>query len=98
MRKMTNFQIVILGIFVFFILVGVVLFAGFGKKDPTVVGEVFIWGSMDSSIMEEMLERSVNENYDYLVGPNQEHLRSPQTNRRRHPHREAFWIRYNYSI
>jgi len=29
---------------------------------------------IDSSIMEEMIERSVNENYDYLIGPNQEHL------------------------
>lgn len=29
---------------------------------------------IDSSIMEEMLERSINENYDYLIGPNQEHL------------------------
>lgn len=53
---MTNFQIAVTGIFIFFILVGVVLFAGFsGGNNNTIIGEITIWGSMDKNIFDQLL-------------------------------------------
>ncbi|MBU4479965.1 extracellular solute-binding protein [Patescibacteria group bacterium] len=53
---MTNFQITILGFFTFFILVGIVLFAGFkGGGQSTIVGSVNIWGTVDKIIVDKLI-------------------------------------------
>ncbi|MBU1557796.1 extracellular solute-binding protein [Patescibacteria group bacterium] len=52
---MSNFQISILGVFLFFIVLGVILFAGFGNNTSTTIGTVNIWGTVDKNIMENLL-------------------------------------------
>lgn len=50
--KMTPFQYVIMGIFVALLLVGVSVFAIFGGKDRGKdIGEVVIWGTLESSVV-----------------------------------------------
>jgi len=63
MKQMTNFQIILLGFFIFFILVGVVLFAGFGGGgNQDIVGNVVIWGDIDDIVMNNFLSQLRNEN------------------------------------
>jgi ABC-type glycerol-3-phosphate transport system substrate-binding protein len=62
MKGMTNFQIILLGFFIFFILVGVVLFAGFGGGNQNIVGNVVIWGDIDDIVMNTFLSQLRNEN------------------------------------
>src|SRR3989344_162311 len=55
---MTNFQIVVTGIFIFFIAVGVILFATFGKGGNTdSIGRVEIWGSVSQEVMDEAIKK-----------------------------------------
>lgn len=54
---MTNFQIAIIGIFLFFILAGVTLFATFGHNGGrNTLGKVEIWGTIDREIMDKMID------------------------------------------
>ena len=55
MHQLTTFQIVVLGIFAAFILVGVGVFAvsgGLGGKQE--VGSVVVWGTVDSDVMQRV--------------------------------------------
>ena len=57
MKKLSTFQIVVTGAFIFFIVVGVLLFAGvggFGGKDVK-IGKVVIWGTYNDRTMNEIL-------------------------------------------
>ncbi|MCK5286140.1 MAG: extracellular solute-binding protein [Candidatus Pacebacteria bacterium] len=54
---MSQFQIILISIFGFFILIGVVLFAGFkADRNNSVTGDVSIWGSIDKDIMDDVLK------------------------------------------
>jgi ABC-type glycerol-3-phosphate transport system substrate-binding protein len=57
MHQVTTFQIVVLGIFVGFILVGVGIFAAFGGLNGAGagVGNVVIWGTYDDPTMQKIL-------------------------------------------
>jgi len=62
---MSNFQIIITGIFVIFILAAVVLFAGFGSGgvgDKSDIGEVVIWGTIDERVMVSLFDQITMEN------------------------------------
>jgi len=59
---MTNFQIAVIGIFIFFIVFGVVVFAGYGGKNLDSAGPVVIWGTVDKNIMNELLSELKMEN------------------------------------
>ncbi len=63
-NKLSVFKIIVTGGFIFFIVVGVMLFAGvggFGGGD-TSVGKVVIWGTYDDKIMDSVLrEMSFND-------------------------------------
>ena len=59
---MSNFQIAIMGIFLFFIILGVVLFAGLGNNNVTTIGTVNIWGTSDKVIIEKLLGELRREN------------------------------------
>ncbi len=53
---MSNFQTIILGVFLFFIFLGVILFAGFGGEDDArSIGSVTIWGTVDENIIDKLL-------------------------------------------
>ncbi|AKM84269.1 TPA: hypothetical protein DCZ46_02885 [Candidatus Campbellbacteria bacterium] len=66
---MTNFQIVLTGIFVFFIMVGVVLFATFGKGGSSdSVGSVAIWGTLDKDLMNQVLDKLKSESDNIYDG------------------------------
>lgn len=58
MKKLSTFQIVVTGLFIIFIVIGVLLFAGvggFGKSD-TDIGEVVIWGTYDDRVIDPVIE------------------------------------------
>lgn len=53
---MSNFQIIALGLCIIFLLIGVGVFAAFGGfLGGTAVGEVSIWGTIDSGVMSGIL-------------------------------------------
>src|SRR5579871_6623879 len=52
--KMSNFQLLFLGIFAVFIIAGVIAFALYSAK-PNSVGPVVIWGTLDGGTMEELI-------------------------------------------
>jgi len=57
MHQLTTFQIVVLGIFSAFILVGVGVFAvsgGFGNSQD--VGSVVVWGTVDSNVVQHVFD------------------------------------------
>lgn len=57
MHQLTTFQIIVLGIFSAFILVGVGVFAvSGGLGGNTNVGTVVVWGTIDSNVMQRMFE------------------------------------------
>ncbi len=51
MKKLSIFQIVVTGAFIFFTILGVILFAGIGGGGDTRIGRVVIWGTYDDQIM-----------------------------------------------
>ena len=54
--KMSNFQIVVLGLFVTFLIVGVGVFAAFGGLlGGSTIGPVTVWGTMDSGLVNNVL-------------------------------------------
>jgi ABC-type glycerol-3-phosphate transport system substrate-binding protein len=57
MHQLTTFQIVVLGMFIGFILVGVGVFAAFGglSAGKSTVGPVVIWGTLEAAPMEAIL-------------------------------------------
>lgn len=53
---MSTFQIVVLGVFIFFIVVGVLIFASFGGLGGgQAVGPVEIWGTMDERLVKQSI-------------------------------------------
>ncbi len=64
MNKLSVFKIVVTGAFIFFTVVGVMLFAGVGGfgGGGANVGEVVIWGTYDDKVMEALIrEASFND-------------------------------------
>ncbi len=64
MKKLSTFQIIFIGVFIFFTVVGVLLFAGVGGLGGknTKIGSVIIWGTYDDRIMNGILnELSSND-------------------------------------
>ena len=57
MKKLSTFQIVVTGVFIFFIVGGVLLFAGFGGLvgEDTDVGQVTMWGTYDDQIINTII-------------------------------------------
>ncbi|HEY5382990.1 MAG TPA: extracellular solute-binding protein [Candidatus Paceibacterota bacterium] len=54
--KMSNFQLIVTGLFVLFIIAGVGVFAAFGGlRGGSSTGPVTIWGTVDSTLMSNML-------------------------------------------
>jgi len=55
---MSQFQIILISVFAFFIIVGVAMFAGYSNRNDAsqTAGEVVIWGTMDRDIMEDVLK------------------------------------------
>lgn len=53
---------ILTGIFVAFIIVGVILFAGFQGSNQAVIGNVVIWGTLDKNLMSEFLNELRNKN------------------------------------
>lgn len=53
---------ILTGIFVAFIVVGVILFAGFQGNNQSVIGSVVIWGTLDKSLMSEFFNELRNKN------------------------------------
>ncbi|HEY4477908.1 MAG TPA: hypothetical protein VJB09_01370 [Candidatus Paceibacterota bacterium] len=56
MKKLTPFQMVFIGLFMFLALIGFLTFSGFikigsDKKEVTLSGKVSMWGTVPSSIM-----------------------------------------------
>lgn len=54
---MSTFQIVLTGIFIFFIIAGVLVFAGIGgfSGGTSVTGKVVIWGTYDAQVMDNAI-------------------------------------------
>ena len=53
---MSQFQIILTSIFAFFILVGVIMFAGFGRDDSSQsIGTVIIWGTVDEKYIKTVI-------------------------------------------
>jgi ABC-type glycerol-3-phosphate transport system substrate-binding protein len=52
--KMTNFQLIFTGLFVVFIIVGIIAFSLFTVKQNS-VGAVTIWGTLDQTIMQQLV-------------------------------------------
>ncbi|QSH39644.1 extracellular solute-binding protein [Candidatus Kaiserbacteria bacterium] len=62
-EKRNPFQIVILGVFIFFIVVAVLVFASFtGGNNNRDIGEVTVWGSFDEDVMEAHFRTLADEN------------------------------------
>ncbi len=58
---MSQFQLILISIFGFFILIGVILFAGFRPdQDNLEIGSVLIWGTMEDKIIREVLHDLVD--------------------------------------
>ncbi len=62
---MSNFQIILLGVFGFFIMVGVFLFATFSGSNKTEVGSVVVWGTVDQGIMNSLLNELHSEDSSF---------------------------------
>lgn len=62
---MTNFQIAVLGFFIFFILLGVILFAGFGGGNSNIMGTVEIWGNIDKDVFNKLLSEIKNDDKSF---------------------------------
>jgi multiple sugar transport system substrate-binding protein len=61
--KMTNFQIIVTGLFAFFLLLGVGVFAAFGGlRGNASTGPVTIWGTVDSALMNNLITTLRNGN------------------------------------
>jgi ABC-type glycerol-3-phosphate transport system substrate-binding protein len=57
MKSMSNFQIIVTGVFVILTILGVGIFAAFGGLLGTsAIGPVTIWGTMDSNSMNQILQ------------------------------------------
>lgn len=69
MGNLNTFQIVILGVFIAFAVLGVVLFAGFGGFDRggRAIGDVEIWGTLPREAMERVLEDVRAERDDFAA-------------------------------
>ncbi|MCK4918576.1 MAG: extracellular solute-binding protein [Candidatus Pacebacteria bacterium] len=63
---MSQFQIILISVFGFFILVGVVLFAGF-KTDRSIqnIGSVEIWGTVDERVINDVLHDLVDRDESF---------------------------------
>lgn len=58
---MSKFQIILTTVFSFFILIGVILFATSGGKDPSVaIGDIVIWGTVKKDTMNDVLRNFVD--------------------------------------
>jgi multiple sugar transport system substrate-binding protein len=64
---MSTFQIVLTGVFIFFIVAGVLVFAGIGGfgGSTTPVGTVVIWGTYDAQIVDDIIHTIGNGNKDF---------------------------------
>ncbi len=62
-EKRNPFQIIILGVFIFFIIIAVLVFASFtGGNNNRDIGEVTVWGTFDEVVMEEYFRTLADEN------------------------------------
>ncbi len=57
------FQVILLGIFIVFIVVGVVFFALSGKDSNTANSKVVVWGTLDSTIIDQLVDGVNQINY-----------------------------------
>lgn len=62
--KMSNFQIIFTGVFVIFIVVGVITFSLYTAKQNT-VGPVVIWGTADRASMENLLQGLGSQDHSF---------------------------------
>src|SRR3989344_4059274 len=59
MKEMTKFQLVLTGVFAFFIVVGVITFALGGRgKSSSDAGDVLVWGTMPAAQFSDFLRES----------------------------------------
>ncbi len=59
---MSQFQIILTSIFGFFILIGVILFAGFSSnKNDISIGSVLIWGTIEKSVMNGVIRDLIDK-------------------------------------
>ncbi|MFC1802131.1 extracellular solute-binding protein, partial [Patescibacteria group bacterium] len=65
---MNTFQLILLGIFIFFAGIGVFLFATYegGGSTKNNIGQVMIWGSVEQGVMNSLLKELVEDNEAYL--------------------------------
>ncbi|MEX0652245.1 MAG: extracellular solute-binding protein [Candidatus Paceibacterota bacterium] len=62
MKKISTFQIIVTGVFIFFIVAGVISFAGLGGLGGGgSVGNVVIWGTYDDNTINEFIFRLSND-------------------------------------
>lgn len=62
-EKRNPFQMIILGVFIFFIVAAVLAFASFsGGNDGREIGEVTLWGSFDDALIDGYLRTLTDEN------------------------------------
>jgi hypothetical protein len=64
---MSTFQIIIIGVFVAFAIIGVIVFAGFGGigGGGNQLGQVVIWGTLDGRVMNEIIGELKLEREDF---------------------------------
>ena len=73
MKKLSTFQTVLVGVFVFFILAGVLGFAGIiplpgGKDEGTSYGNVLIWGTISKNAINQNIEQTLRGLKDTTIG------------------------------
>lgn len=71
MKNFSTFQLVIIGLFLLFLIVGTLIFAGVlpGFRSPTggAAGELFLWGTVPESVIRPIIDQ-FNKNYrDYFT-------------------------------
>lgn len=59
MRNISIFQIVVLALFIFVAIVGIVVFAGFGGTNKVAIPKATIWGTVPGSLITELV-RNIN--------------------------------------
>ena len=66
MGKFTLFQVIVMGIFGTFAVIGLILFATYSAKSKTNdMGRVIIWGTIDQNIMNKFLQKLRNDDLRY---------------------------------
>ena len=57
MKNTSTFQIILMGVFIFFIVAGVIVFATYKSGNQTITDKVQIWGTIDHNTIDKLLSK-----------------------------------------